>query len=151
MAADGGDWQYKSIIPDLGTRCRKVCSLTLQLLYREENISCTCNIGGRMDPRTRLETVEKSKYRPCRESNPGPLSSTLSLYCMRNANTFPNTISVDMKIYCQTVFASISHSFTTLVSNQCSAYTLRLFARYCTVCLWNVCAPANLKPLCTRL
>jgi hypothetical protein len=75
-----GEWRYSSIILNLGTRWRWVVSFMPLSLYNREWIPGTLYIGGWVGPWFGLDAVEKGKFLPCRESNPGHPAHCLSLY-----------------------------------------------------------------------
>jgi hypothetical protein len=74
-------WRYTSIILNLGTRWRRIVSVTPRPLYPGERNPGTHWIGGWVGSKVGLDAVEKRKISyPCRESNPGRPSHGSSVY-----------------------------------------------------------------------
>jgi hypothetical protein len=71
------EWEYSSTILELGSRLRRVISFTPRPLYSRGKIP---PVPTGYDPRIGMDIVEKRKNFSCRDSKPGLLTCSPSLY-----------------------------------------------------------------------
>jgi hypothetical protein len=65
-----GEWRYRSIILDLGTRWRQMVSFTAMHLSIDKRACGTYRIGGCVGPKACLDTAEKRIPDSARNRNP---------------------------------------------------------------------------------
>jgi hypothetical protein len=87
-----GEWVYSSTIFDLGTRWRWVVSFTPCHFTTGEIAPCNNWVRGWVDPRASLDAVGGRKILSCKDSNPGRLTRSPSLYRLRYPSSTSSSI-----------------------------------------------------------